>query len=88
MQCVIYKGSKKIDHYLYVEKADDFSRVPEALLALLGSLELVIGLELSNERQLAQADVNEVMLQLREQGYYFQMPPKTGEELWTQKMPN
>lgn len=81
MQCAIYKGTKKVDHYLYVEKEDDFSRVPQALMTLLGQLSLVISLELSAGRQLAQADVSDVMRQLGEQGYYFQMPPKTGEEL-------
>jgi len=88
MQCAIYKGTRKIDHYLYVESEDDFSRVPQALLDMLGQLELVIGLELSAERKLAQADVNEVMRQLSEQGYYFQMPPKTGEELLNLELPN
>lgn len=88
MQCVVYKGSKKVDHYLYVEKEDDFSRVPQALLDLLGQLELVIGLDLSPERQLAQADVKDVMQQLSDQGYYFQMPPKTGEELINPKTAN
>lgn len=88
MQCAIYKGTKKIDHYLYVEKENDFSRVPQALMDILGQLELVIGLELSSERHLAQADVNEVMRQLSEQGYYFQMPPKSGEELLNLKLPN
>ena len=77
MQCAIYKGQKKIDHYLYVEKENDFSRVPEALLELLGKLQLVIALELSPSRQLAQADVTQVMKQVKEQGYYFQMPPDT-----------
>ncbi len=88
MQCAIYKGNKKTDHYLYVEKEDDFSRVPQALLDILGQLELVISLKLSAERQLAQADVSDVMRQLAEQGYYFQMPPKTGEELWNQGIIN
>jgi uncharacterized protein YcgL (UPF0745 family) len=88
MQCVVYKGSKKVDHYLYVEKENDFSRVPQTLLDMLGQLKLVIGLELSPERKLAQADVNEVMQQLSEQGYYFQMPPRTGEELLQQNAPN
>ena len=82
MQCAVYKGTKKIDHYLYVEGEDNFSRLPQALLDLLGQLQLVITLELSPERQLAQADVNEVMHQIIEQGYYLQMPPKTGEELF------
>lgn len=79
MHCAIYKGHKKIDHYLYVEKEDDFSRVPEALLNILGNLELVMTLELSSDRTLAQADINQVRDSLRDQGYYFQMPPQTVE---------
>ncbi|EBW9754898.1 hypothetical protein DQR83_15100, partial [Salmonella enterica subsp. enterica serovar Infantis] len=31
MFCVIYRSSKRDQTYLYVEKKDDFSRVPEAL---------------------------------------------------------
>ena len=76
MHCAIYKGNKKIDHYLYIEQEDDFSRVPQALLDLLGKLELVMSLELGPERSLAQADIEQVRESLREQGYYFQMPPK------------
>lgn len=75
MHCAIYKGPKKIDHYLYVEREDDFSRVPQALLELLGEVELVMALELGPERSLAQADIEEVRQALRKQGYYFQMPP-------------
>ncbi len=88
MQCAVYKGNKKIYHYLYINKQDDFSQVPQALLDMLGKLELVVSLELSAKRQLAQADVKEVMHQLNEQGYYFQIPPKTGEELLNEKTPN
>lgn len=80
MHCVIYKGRKKADTYLYVEREDDFSRVPEALLALLGSLEKVMALELAPERSLARADAGEVRAKLAEQGYYLQMPPREGEE--------
>jgi uncharacterized protein YcgL (UPF0745 family) len=76
MHCAIYKGPKKIDHYLYVESEDDFARVPSALLALLGKLELVMTLELDPQRRLAQADAGQVRRALREQGYYFQMPPR------------
>lgn len=79
MHCAIYKGPKKTDHYLYVEKEDDFSRVPQALLDMLGNLELVMTLELTPERSLAQADIDQVRTALREQGYYFQMPPKVIE---------
>lgn len=79
MQCAIYKGKKRPDDYLYVEKEDDFSRIPQTLLDIMGELQLVISLELSAERRLAQADVTQVMQQLSEQGYYLQIPPKTHE---------
>lgn len=75
-QCAIYKSLKKSDHYLYVEKQGDFSRVPAPLLQLLGSLEWVMDLELGPGRKLASADAAEVRRQLEEQGYYLQLPPK------------
>jgi uncharacterized protein YcgL (UPF0745 family) len=79
MHCAIYKGSKKIDHYLYVEQEGDFSRVPQALLDLLGNLQLVMTLELGPQRKLAQADIEQVRQSLRAQGYFFQMPPPVHE---------
>ena len=79
MNCAIYKGNKKSNHYLYIEREDDFSRVPEVLLKMLGHLELVMTLELDLERKLSQADVTQVIKSLRDQGYYFQMPPQTKE---------
>lgn len=76
MHCVIYKGSKKPDHYLYVEAEGNFSRVPEALMTMLGTLERVMSVELSETRKLAQADIVAVMRQLKESGYYLQLPPR------------
>ncbi len=78
MQCVIYKGPRKADTYLYVEGEGGLERVPASLLELLGPLTKVMALELTPERRLAQADVGEVMTALRERGYYLQLPP--GEE--------
>jgi uncharacterized protein YcgL (UPF0745 family) len=80
MHCAIYKGNKRPDDYLYVENEEDFSRVPQSLLDIMGELSLVISLELSAERQLAQADVTKVMQLLSEQGYYLQIPPKVHEQ--------
>jgi len=45
MKCVVYKGRKKYDTYLFVEQEDDFSRIPESLLTMLGELELVMSVE-------------------------------------------
>lgn len=76
MQCAIYKSNRRLDTYLYIEREDDFSRVPESLLQLLGQLELVMTLDLHPERTLAQADPAQVREQLRAQGFYLQMPPE------------
>lgn len=76
MKCVIYKGDRKQDTYLYIEREGDFSRVPEALLKMLGMLERVMALELTPSRTLVQADPEQVRRQLKEQGYYLQMPPQ------------
>lgn len=79
MRCAIYRSTKKADTYLYIEKQDDFSRLPDTLRQLLGELVFVMTLELEPERRLAQADVEQVRAQLRLQGYYLQLPPKGGE---------
>jgi len=77
IHCAIYKGHKKYDSYLFIEKQDDFSRVPESLLNMLGNLELVMILELDENKKLAQADVIKVMGALQEEGFYLQMPDKS-----------
>lgn len=77
MHCVVYKSLKKYDAYLFVEKEGEFDRVPETLLSLLGKLELVMPLELDENRSLAQADPKQVIESLQEQGYYLQLPPKS-----------
>ena len=59
MQCAIYKSRKKQDTYLYTATKDDFSRVPETLLKLIGELVHVMDLDLSPERKLAQEDTAE-----------------------------
>lgn len=75
MKCAIYKSYRRVNTYLYVQEENDLARVPQGLLSLLGRLELVMTLELTPERTLAQADPNDVRRQLQEQGYYLQLPP-------------
>ena len=74
MQCAIYKSRRKLDTYLYLAARDDFSRVPESLLKLLGEPVHVMDLDLSAERKLAQEDVAEVLYNLQERGWHLQMP--------------
>jgi uncharacterized protein YcgL (UPF0745 family) len=80
VQCTVYKSLRQFDYFLYVRSDEQFERVPAGLKQLLGNLEKVIEVELHAERKLAQADVAEVMRQIEAQGYYLQMPPRSGSE--------
>ena len=75
MQCWVYKGSRRAETYLYLCDEGDTSRVPEALIEAMGTLELVMQVSLSRERKLARASAEQVMRDLTERGYYLQMPP-------------
>lgn len=74
MQCAIYKSRRKQDTYLYLAARDDFSRVPDTLLTLLGQPIHVMDLDLSPERKLAQENTAEVLHNLQEHGWHLQMP--------------
>ena len=76
MQCVVYKSLRQFDYYLYVREEDDLARVPDGLKQILGVLEKVMDLDLHANRRLAQADAGEVLQQIRQQGYFLQMPPR------------
>jgi len=73
--CTVYKSSKKLDTYLYVEKTDDFSKVPEQLRKLLGTLSLVMTFDLDQRKVLGGADLAKVKAELTENGFYLQLPP-------------
>ncbi|MEH2921196.1 YcgL domain-containing protein [Samsonia erythrinae] len=75
MFCVIYRSTKRDQTYLYVEKKDDFSRVPEALMQSFGAPQLAMVLPLDGRKKLANADIEKVKLALKEQGFYLQVPP-------------
>jgi hypothetical protein len=66
--------------YLYVSRAEGLKRVPETLLQQFGDPEAIMLLNLDGSRSLARADAAQVVEQIRERGYYLQMPP-TAEEL-------
>ncbi|WP_162285790.1 YcgL domain-containing protein [Pantoea stewartii] len=75
MFCVIYRSPVRNQTYLYVEKKDDFSRVPDALLKGFGKPQLAMVINLAQRDKLANADINKVKQGLSEQGYYLQIPP-------------
>ena len=75
MLCVIYRSSKRDQTYLYVEKKDDFSRVPEDLMKSFGPPQLAMVLSLEGREKLASADIEKVKEALKEEGFYLQVPP-------------
>ncbi|PTA95656.1 hypothetical protein C9415_10440 [Kluyvera sp. Nf5] len=75
MFCVIYRSSRREQTYLYVEKKDDFSRVPEELMKSFGQPQLAMLLPLDGRKKLASADLEKVKEALRTLGYYLQIPP-------------
>ncbi|OOF66769.1 YcgL domain-containing protein [Rodentibacter sp. Ppn85] len=76
MLCAIYKSKKKVGSYLYIQKRDDFSAVPNNLLEHFGKPELVMMFNLSGNKPLRHADKNEVEKKIKSQGFYLQIPNK------------
>jgi len=75
MLCTVYRSLRKEGTYLYVEKRDDFSKVPELLLQSFGKPQLVTLINLAKREHLAQIDINKLKAALSEQGFYLQLPP-------------
>ncbi len=71
----IYKGSRRAETYLYVPEENNFQRVPKELLDALGTLELVMDLELDERRRLARVDAKDVMKSVSQAGYFLQLAP-------------
>ena len=65
--------------YLYVPYRDIedelLNDLPVELSKLTGRLDKVMELELSTDRKLARANVEDVIASLKERGFYIQMPP-------------
>lgn len=75
--CNVYKGNKRDGMYLYVSQAEGLTRVPASLLERFGQLTQVMTLVLGSGKQLAQADVEKVIGDIQEQGFYLQLPPQS-----------
>lgn len=85
MLCVIYKSPKKDQTYLFIEKRDDFSKVPAALMTTFGTPMLVTLINLATKDKLGMADLTKVKQNLTKEGYYLQLPPPQEDLLKTHK---
>lgn len=83
MLCAIYKSKKKDGMYLYVAKRDHFDDVPGALRQVFGTPIFVMMFNLVGHKPLAQADKQDVLQQIQQNGFYLQMP-KQEENLLSQ----
>lgn len=75
MHCFIYRSRKKNGAYLYLPHEDDFSQLPEALLKTFGIPEYSFSFELTANKTLAFAKVDDVIKGIEENGYFMQMSP-------------
>lgn len=75
MLTAVYKSKKKADTFLFVEKRDDFSKVPEPLMVTFGQPHYVMIINLAKRDHLGGSDLEAVKSALTDQGYYLQLPP-------------
>ena len=73
--CEVLKSPRKEEMYLYVDKRHGVADVPEALMARFGTPVPVMTLLLTPDKLLGRVKAADVMAAIREQGFYFQMPP-------------
>lgn len=85
MLCAVYRSLRKEGTYLYIEKRDDFSKVPALLLENFGKPELVTVINLAKREHLAQIDINKLKAALAEPGFYLQLPPPPDDLLAAHK---
>ena len=75
MQCFIYKSLKKEELYLYLDKKDNFTDVPDTLFKSMSPMQFVMELELTPDRKLARENSERVIESLNDKGFFVQMPP-------------
>jgi len=74
--CKVYRSEKKAETYLYLADELEFEDLPEELQERFGTPFLVMPLILTKKRKLARVDVEKVIRNLAEHGFYLQLPPK------------
>jgi len=80
--CTVYKGSRERELYVYVARERGLDAVPADLVARMGKITEVMTLMLTPAKKLARVDAARVLHEIRERGYYLQLPPEiTGAAL-------
>lgn len=87
MMCSVWRSSRKEGMYLYLPKGAAFTDLDETLQRHFGTPEHAMDLLLHPERSLARADIGQVMESLRDKGFYLQMPPGDGADIYALEPP-
>ena len=74
MECNIYKGKRKQDHYLFMPVTTPLDDIPGSILEMLGEMELVMKLDITEQSNLAQSEARAVLDTISEKGFYIQLP--------------
>jgi uncharacterized protein len=81
--CTIYRSNREREMYLFVNRAEGLSRVPEELLARLGTISEVMTIKLTPGRKLARAKAPDVLAAIAAKGFYIQLPPEMQPAVFT-----
>ncbi|WP_111643268.1 YcgL domain-containing protein [Marinimicrobium alkaliphilum] len=73
--CQVYRSPKNEGMYLYVNKDDGLSKVPESLLARFGKPQSAMLLLVTPDKKLARVNAERLLACLDDPGYYLQLPP-------------
>lgn len=73
MWCYIYRSPKRENSYLYVEKEQDFSLVPDVLKRAFGQPILVMKVLLDNKRKFVGGTAQEIEDKIKQDGFFLQM---------------
>ncbi len=77
----VFRSSKNEGMYLYVEKSAGLKDIPDELMALFGKGISAMTMLLKPDSKLARANAENVIADIREKGYYLQLPPVKEESL-------
>ena len=85
MECSVYKGKRKPDHYVFLPTATSIHDIPESIQQMMGEMEHVMKLDISPVTKLAKSDPVDILNMINEKGFFIQIPPKTEINLDTEE---
>ena len=74
MQVTVYRSSAKEGLYVYLGEDTTLENLPGPVMKQLGTPEKALEFDLSADRNLPNANTEEVILAIESQGFYVQMP--------------